>query len=177
MKIVILFASPNKHGSTSILVDSFIKGAEEAGHQIELIDVAHAHINPCSGCLHCGYEGPCVFHDDMEHIKASLLTSDMMVLATPLYYFGMSAQLKAVVDRFCSFNSSLNAKHLKSALLSVAWNSDDWTMKDLGSHYKTLVRYLNLDDKGMVLGLGCGTPSVTRSSKYPQMAYELGKSL
>ncbi len=59
--------------------------------------------------------------------------------------YGMSAQLKAVVDRFCAYNSSLNRRHLKSALLTVAWNADDWTFEALESHYKTLVRYINFE--------------------------------
>ncbi len=77
---------------------------------------------------------------------------------TPLYYYGMSAQLKTLVDRFCAFNSSLNGRHLRSALITVEWNADDWTFDALVAHYKTLVRYINFEDKGMVLGYGCGTP-------------------
>ena len=101
----------------------------------------------------------------------------MLVFATPLYYYGMSAQLKIIVDRFCAFNSSLQRNKLKSALLTVAWNSDNWTFDALVAHYKTLVRYLNFNDQGMVLGYGCGTPSMTRASRYPTAAYELGRSL
>ena len=101
----------------------------------------------------------------------------MMVFVTPLYYYGMSAQLKTLIDRFCAFNSSIQRKGMRSALLTAAWNSDSWTFDALEAHYKTLVRYLNLKDMGMVLGKGCGTPSMTRQSKYPKQAYELGKKL
>ena len=66
---------------------------------------------------------------------------------------------------------------MKSALLAVAWNSDNWTFDALESHYGTLVRYLDLEDQGMVLGRGCGTPSMTKHTQYPQKAYELGKQL
>ena len=89
----------------------------------------------------------------------------------------MSAQLKILVDRFCSRNSSIQSKHLKSVLLTVAYNSSDWTFDALEVHYDTLVKYLNLDDCGRVLGYGCGTPAMTQYSKYPDEAYELGKSL
>ena len=64
---------------------------------------------------------------------------------------------------------------MKSALLAVAWNSGDWTFDALESHYQTLVRYLDLQDQGMVLGKGCGSLSMTRHSRYPKLAYELGK--
>ena len=177
MKIVILMASPNANGSTNILVQNFKKGAEESGHSVEITDVCRMNINPCTGCVACGYEGDCVQHDDNGIIRKKLLSCDMVVFATPLYYYGMSAQLKTVIDRFCAYNSSLNRKHLKSALLTVAWNSDDWTFEALVSHYKTLVRYINFEDMGMVLGYGCGTPSMTRASVYPEKAYQLGKSL
>ena len=177
MKIIILMGSPNKRGSTNILVENFVKGAEEAGHECEVIDVCHANIHPCTGCVACGYEGPCVQKDDVEQIKAKLLASDMVVFATPLYYYGMSAQLKTVVYSFCAYNSSLNSRHLKSALLTVAWNSDDWTFEALEAHYKTLVRYINFEDNGMILGYGCGSPSMTQRSRYPGEAYQMGKEL
>ena len=177
MKIVVLQGSPNKKGSTFILADCFRQGAEDAGHTVEMIDVAHAKIHPCTGCIHCGYEGPCVQKDDVEEIRKKILGADMLVFATPLYYYGMSAQLKILIDRFCAFNSSMQRKHMKSALLTVAWNSDSWTFEALEAHYKTLVQYLNLTDMGMVLGYGCGTPSMTEHSKYPQQAYQLGNRL
>ena len=113
----------------------------------------------------------------MELIRQKLLAADMVFFATPLYYYGMSAQLKTVVDCFCAYNSSLNSRHLKSALLTVAWNADDWTFEALEAHYKTLVRSINFRDCGMVLGLGCGTPGMTKRSRYPQEAYLLGRGL
>lgn len=177
MKIVVLQGSPNKKGSTFILADCFRQGAEDAGHTVEMIDVAHAKIHPCTGCIHCGYEGPCVQKDDVGSIRKKILDADMLVFATPLYYYGMSAQLKILIDRFCAFNSSIQRKGMKSALLTVAWNSDSWTFEALEAHYKTLVRYLNLTDMGMVLGYGCGTPSMTEHSKFPQQAYQLGNRL
>ena len=177
MKIIILEGSPNTHGSSNMLADHFIRGAEEAGHTVKVIDAAHADIHPCTGCIHCGYEGPCVQKDDVETFRKDILEADMMVFVTPLYYYGMSAQLKTLIDRFCAFNSSIQRKHMKSALLTAAWNSDGWTFDALEAHYKTLVQYLNLKDMGMVLGKGCGTPSMTQRSKYTEQAYELGKKL
>ena len=110
MKIVVLEGSPNKNGSSNILADSFIRGAKEAGHSVQIIDAAHAHIHPCIGCVRCGYEGPCVQKDDMETIRPTILDADMMVFVTPLYYYGMSAQLKTLIDHFCAFNSSIQRK-------------------------------------------------------------------
>ena len=174
---MILESSPNRHGSSNLLAEEFIRGAKEAGHTAEIIDAVHADLHPCTGCVRCGYEGPCVQKDDMEKFRGQILDADMMVFVTPLYYYGMSAQLKMLVDRFCAINSSITHKHMKSALLAAAWNADSWTFEALEAHYKTLVRYLNLQDMGMVLGYGCGTPAMTERSAFPQQAYRLGKSL
>lgn len=177
MKIVLLEGSPNKNGSSNTLANAFIEGAKEAGHSVDVIDAAHANIHPCTGCIHCGYEGPCVQKDDVDDIRARVLAADMMVFVTPLYYYGMSARLKTLVDRFCAFNSSIQRKHMKSAMIAAAWNADGWTFEALEAHYKALVRYLNLKDMGAVRGKGCGTPSMTKRSRYVQQAYELGKNL
>ena len=177
MKIAVLKGSPNINGSSNMLAEKFIEGALESGHEIIEIDAAHADISPCIGCVHCGYEGNCVLNDDMDDFRQQILSSDMLVFVTPLYYYGMSAQLKTLIDRFCSRNFSIQQRNFKSALLTVAYNSDDWTFDALEAHYDTLVRYLNLNDCGRVLGYGCGTPSMTKSSKYLRDAYELGKSL
>ena len=177
MRILILQGSPNTSGSTSLLADEFARGAREAGHSVEVVDVASLSIAPCTGCVACGYEGPCVQTDDMDDLRKKILLSDMLVFATPLYYYGMTAQLKTVIDRFCSANSSITGKRLYSALLAVAWNADDWTFDALEAHYNTLVRYLSLRDCGRVLGRGCGTPSMTKRSGYLEEAYRLGKSV
>lgn len=177
MRIIVLQGSPNADGSTHLLVESFAQGAQKAGHSVAVINVAQANVNPCTGCVACGYEGPCVQHDGMAQVRAAILSADMLVFATPLYYYGMTAQLKTVVDRFCAFNSSLTAKHLKSALLAVAWNSADWTFDALHAHYQTLVRYLDLQDQGEVLGYGCGTPTTTRRSGYLDQARAFGRNL
>ena len=177
MKIIILQGSPNKKGSTSILAESFAKGAVEAGHKVERFDLAKMNIHPCIGCVACGYEGPCVQKDDNQQIREAILGADMVVFATPLYYYGMSAQLKILIDRFCAFNGSIQRKHMKSALLAAAWNNDGWTFEALEEHYKPLVRYLNLQDMGIISGRGCGTPFMTQQSEFPEKAYELGRKL
>lgn len=101
MKIVMLEGSPNTQGSSNMLAEEFARGAKETGHEIVTISAAHSRINPCTGCVSCGYDGPCVQKDDMGQIRQEILGADMLVFVTPLYYYGMSAQLKILVDRFC----------------------------------------------------------------------------
>lgn len=177
MNVIVLQGIPNANGSTALLAAEFAHGAREAGHAVDVVDVAALDIAPCTGCVACGYEGPCVLSDDFGGLRQKILAADMLVLATPLYYYGMTAQLKTVIDRFCSANSSITRKRMKSALLAVAWNSDDWTFDALEAHYDTLVRYLDLRDCGRVLGSGCGTPSMTARSGFPEKAYALGRSV
>ena len=177
MNILVIESSPHKHGSSNLLAEEFIRGAEEAGHHISVFDAGHAELHPCLGCDACGMSGPCVQKDDMIDLRKRILAADMVVFVTPLYYFGMSAQLKMVIDRCYSFNGQLTAKHLKTALIAAAWDSNDWTMRDLENHYQTLCKYLNFKDQGMMLGTGCGTVTMTKSSEFPQKAYEFGKKV
>ncbi len=177
MKILVIESSPHKSGSSNLLASSFIKGAEEKGHEVIVFDAGHSRINPCLGCDRCGMNGECVQKDDMQKLRSLILSSDMMVLATPLYYFGFSSQLKLTIDRWYSFTSKLSSKHMKTALIVAAWDSNDWTMKDVESHYRMLCRYMNFRDMGIVSGKGCGNASMTKASGYMDEAYELGRSL
>lgn len=178
MKILIIESSPHKHGSSNMLADNFAKGAREAGHTVDIFDAGHADIHPCLGCDACGMNGPCVQKDDYERkLKPMIKSHDMIVLATPLYYYGFSAQIKMCIDRFYSFTYELTDMKKKTALIVAAWNSDNDTYPALKAHYDKLCRYMDFQNQGMILGLGCGTPSMTRSTEWPNKAYELGKSL
>ncbi len=177
MKILILESSPHKNGSSNLLAENFVRGAKEAGNTVTVFDVAKANIHPCLACDVCGMSGPCTQKDDMGKIKDLILQSDMVVFVTPLYYFGMSAQLKTVIDRFYSFNSELHSKDLKTALIVAAWDSNKEKMRPLTEHYQMICHYLGFEEMGMIIGLGCGTPSMTQRTVYPQKAYELGKSI
>lgn len=177
MKILVIESSPHKHGSSNLLAAEFRRGAEEAGHDVTVFDAGHTKLNPCLGCGACGMSGPCVQKDDMTVLQEQLLDSDMAVFVTPLYYFGFSAQLKTVIDRFYSFNGQLTEKGLKTALIVAAWDSNSWTMQDVKTHYETLCRYLNFQNQGEILGVGCGTVQMTKRTRFPQEAYAMGKRI
>lgn len=155
MKILILKGSPRRNGSSSFLTDQFTKGAQEAGHEVKMIDVAYLDIHPCTGCKKCDFSGlPCSQKDEMEGVLYDILNADMLVLVTPLYYFGMSAQLKICIDRCCAVNKQITSKRMKSAMIVTAWNHDDWTMTALESHYAALCRYLDFKNQGVIWLLG-----------------------
>lgn len=177
MKIPPLMGSPNPKGSTFLLADAFRQGAEGSGHEVHMIDVAQARVPPCGGCVACGYDGPCAKRDGMARIGAAILKADLLVPATPLYSYGMSAQRKTVIRRFCALNGRIQRKRMKSALLSAAWNADGWTFDALAAHSHAPVRYWNIQNQGMVLGKGRGTPSMARASPYPEQVRQLGQNL
>lgn len=176
-KILVIESSPHKHGSSNLLAGEFIRGAQEAGHEIAVFDAGHANLHPCMGCGACGMSGSCVQKDDMADLQEKLLSCDVAVFVTPLYYFGFSTQLKTVIDRFYSFNGQLTAKGLKTVLIAAAWDSNDWTMRDIRAHYETLCDYLNFQNLGEILGVGCGTVQMTKHTRFPQEAYSLGKRI
>lgn len=177
MKIVVLTGSPHKNGTSNTLVGEFIKGAEENGHEITRFDTPFLNIHPCTGCNYCGMDGNCVFNDDMPKILDTILDSDMIVFATPIYYFGFSAQIKSAIDRFHSRNVKIQSKHLKSVFIATAWNNDDQVMSGIKKHIEILVDYLNLDNKGMLLAKGYGYKGANAENKYKEEAYALGKSI
>ena len=104
MQIIVIKSSPHKVGASNMLADNFIEGAESVGHSVKVFDAGHADIHPCIACNACGMNGDCVFDDAIPKFQEDLLSSDMVVFATPLYYFGFSAQLKTVIDRFYNIN-------------------------------------------------------------------------
>lgn len=178
MKIVVITSSPHsKEESTSIyLADRFTEGARSAGHEVFTFDAAHEETHPCQGCDKCGMDGPCIFKDAIENkLMPKMLEADLIVLTTPLYYFGMSAQLKVIVDRFYSRTGKLHGK--KSIMMATAYNSADWTMEALVNHYETLVRYMEWQDVGQVMATGCGARSLVEKSPFADMAYKIGAAL
>ena len=178
MKIVVITSSPHsKEESTSIyLADCFTEGAKSAGHEVFTFDAAHEDTHPCQGCDKCGMDGSCVWNDAIEKsLMPKMLEADLLVLTTPLYYYGMSAQLKTIVDRFYSRTGKLHGK--KSIIMATAYNSADWTMEALSAHYDTLVRYMEWQDVGQVWAVGCGSRSLVERSEFGDMAQKIGANL
>jgi multimeric flavodoxin WrbA len=176
-KVTIITGSPHKRGATFLLIDEFIRGLKEQGADIFRFDAAFKRVTPCSGCDHCGLgSSPCVYRDDMFELNPHLLESDLIVLCTPLYYFGFSAQIKAVIDRFYAIDGPFHGGK-RAALIAAAWNPRDWVYEGLSAHYRTLLRYMDWEDAGMLLANGCGSCPATRESEYPERAYEMGRTI
>ena len=174
--IVVITGSPHRNGTSALLADKFIEGAQANGHRVFRFNAAFEDINPCRGCNACQRSGPCVLNDAIEKtLMPQLLQADIIALVTPLYYYGMSTQLKTVVDRFYSHHRSFDGK--KSLLMATAYNSAGWTFEALVDHYQSLVSYMQWQDLGTVLGYGCGYRSAIERSEFPDQAYKLGRSV
>lgn len=98
-KVLILSGSPRKNGNSDILCDEFAKGAKESGHEVEKIRVAEKNIGYCRGCYACKETGKCIIQDDMAVILQKMIDADVIVLASPVYFYSIDAQLKALIDR------------------------------------------------------------------------------
>ena len=111
----------------------------------------------------------------MQAIYPHLLEADLVALATPLYYFGIAAQLKAAIDRFFAHNLKIRDK--RAVLLVACGDAEDWVAEALKAHYLTICRYCRWQDAGMVVALGQHEAGAVKNSDYPAAAEALGKSL
>ena len=98
-KVVIVSSSPRKNGNSETLADAFAKGARQAGHSVEIVRLGEKQIGFCKGCLACQKLGQCVIQDDAVEIAAKMHDADILVFATPVYYYGVCGQLKTMLDR------------------------------------------------------------------------------
>ncbi|MDO5536528.1 MAG: flavodoxin family protein [Desulfovibrionaceae bacterium] len=178
MKIVMLTGSPHRHGTSALLADEFAAGALSKGHRVIRFDAAFEDVAPCRGCYHCDrHDGVCVQQDGMGKILPEILSADMIVLVTPLYYHSMTAQLKTVIDRMLPQRAALRRHPMKSALLVTCASSRDWDMDAIKALYHNFLRALPWTDQGMVLAQGVARREDIEKTDYPRLARELGAGL
>lgn len=99
VRVLGLFGSPRRGGNTDLLLEEMLKGAEEAGAQIERIRISGLEFSPCIECHGCDETGECVLDDDMEMVYPKLLEPDCIILASPIFFYGVTAWTKALIDR------------------------------------------------------------------------------
>lgn len=175
MKITILMGSPRTNGNSAYLAERFAQGAEEAGHETFIFDCAKHEIGGCLGCGSCGMDGPCVRKDGFALLRPHVIEADMLVFASPVYYFGFTAQLKAAIDRFYSIHAKLGGK--KCALIAVMGNPSPKVAAPAVAMYEDMAAYLHWQDMGRVLAAGVWAAGDARRSAYGEQAYRLGRSI
>ena len=98
-KVMVIASSPRKNGNSNALVKEFVRGAKEAGNDVEIISVADIKMDFCRGCMTCNHTLKCVIDDDMKAVLETMRTADVIVFATPVYYYSVSGRLKVFFDR------------------------------------------------------------------------------
>jgi len=151
MKIAILNGSP-RAVNTAAMVNAFAEAAEAAGHEVEILHVGRMKIAGCLGCEYCHTkgDGKCIQQDDMAKVMPAYLESDMIVYASPVYYFGMSAQIMAAMQRVYCIGKP--AKATKAALL-LSSGSPNVYEGAIGT-YKQMLSYIGLEDMGIITAPG-----------------------
>ncbi|MDE5698003.1 MAG: flavodoxin family protein [Lachnospiraceae bacterium] len=179
-KIVVLNGSPRKTGNTSALVREFSKGAESVGNTVTEFFLNSMDIHGCLGCFggKSSKECPCVQKDDMSQIYPAVKDCDVVVLATPLYYWNMSGQLRTAVDRLFALEEGdgnlLRGNGRSSALLMAAEGSG---FEDVVVYYDHLMEHLRWKNLGAVLAGGNMAVGDIEGKPELKEAYELGKSI
>jgi len=154
-KILILNGSPRKNGNTQSLVEAFIRGADQAGHIVTVFSLDSMDIHPCKGCLGGGRDPshPCVQRDDMDRIYPVYREADIVVFATPLYYWSVTGQFKAAFDRLFAVaecDPEYKTPVKQSALLMAAGSQE---FEEVTYWYDHLMEHLGWQSIGKVL---CG---------------------
>mgnify|MGYP000032789451 CR=1 FL=1 len=179
-KIVILNGSPRKNGNTSALVKSFIEGAESTGNIVTQFFLDKMEIHGCKGCFggHSDRECPCVQKDDMEKIYPAVRDCDIVILASPLYYWTMSGQLRTALDRLFALEEGgknlLRGNGKASALLMAA---EGHGFEDAVTYFDHLMEHLQWKNLGHVLAGGNMAVNDIDGKPEIQQAYDLGKSI
>ena len=176
MNILILSGSPRKAGNTELLVEAFVKGAAEH-HHMEIVSVRDYKVNPCLGCNACfKTNGICAQKDDVSAIYEKMSQADMLVIASPVYFYGISAQLKAVIDRF--HNPIRDSFHInKMALLLVGAASLPELFDAILTEYNLCLNFFNIEDAGKVLVRGVKEKGDINNTDALNEAYRLGCSI
>lgn len=170
MKITILNGSPRKQNTTA-MVEVFAEGAREAGHEVEIIQVGKLSIAGCKACEYCHTkgEGACIQKDDMDKVLPAYLESDMIVYASPIYYFGMTAQIEAAIQRVYCIGKP--PKMTKAALLLSSGSPGVYD--GAIAQYKTMVGYFGAENVGIITANGAENGSAEKLAEVHDFAKNL----
>lgn len=176
-KVIILSASPRKGGNSDLLCDQFMLGAKEEGHEVEKIFVCDMNIKYCIGCMACMHNGGrCVQKDDMEDIMKKMIAADIIVMATPIYFYTMNAQMKTLIDRCCPLYMTMKDKTFYF-IMSAADKEKNTTKYTMNTFQGFLDCLDNPKIAGTISGLGATDVGDIKDHPAMQEAYEMGKNI
>lgn len=173
-KVLIISASPRRNGNSDILCDEFLKGAQKAGHEVEKVFLRDKNIKYCIGCYICEKtKGVCVYKDDMPELLQKIIDADVLVLATPVYFYCMNAQLKTVIDRTVARYTEI--KNKDAYLIATAGESEMEAMEGTITSFRSFIDCLeNIREAGLVLGHGVHELGEVKENPAMQEAYQTG---
>ncbi len=171
-KVLILAGSPRKGGNSDLLCDAFAKGAKESGHKVTKIRVADKKIGYCTGCYACKKAGKCVIKDDAAGILKMMLETDVIVFASPVYFYSISAQLKTLIDRTVAVYPNItNKAYYFFATLADEAKTAAGTLQDMQGF---LDCYDGSKLKGSLVAGGVYEKGAIKNTKFLEKAYKMG---
>lgn len=176
-KVLILSTSPRKGGNSDTLCDEFLRGAQESGHQAEKILIKDQTIHYCNGCSYCSASGKCIQKDNMEEILDKMVQADVIVMATPVYFYTMDAQMKTLIDRTVPRYTEIRNKDFYF-IVTAADNSKAMLERTIeGLRGFTEDCLTGAKEKGILYATGVWKVGEVQSSTFMQQAYEMGKQV
>lgn len=172
MKILVLNGSPRPKGNTAAMVEAFVKGAKQKGHDVTVVPVCSKNISGCKACEFCHTkgEGKCIQQDDMQEIYPFLEAAKMIVLASPIYYHSFTGQLQCVISRIYALDKP---KHLKKAALILSSESDNVYGGAVYEYQNSFLDYLNLEDMGIFTAFDKQNKSIEKLDELMQFGNSL----
>ena len=176
-KILALIVSPRRRGNSEQLADAFLAGAAAAGHQIRKIALRDLDLKPCIACDACLSRGAsCIRRDDMHQIFDAIRESDLVLIATPLYYYTFPSQIKMVFDRMYSLYSDGYPKCDAILFTTSADNNPD-NFEPIDRTYRAIIKHLGWQDCGTLYAPGLTDPGEVAETEFPARAEALGRAL
>lgn len=176
-KVLILSGSPRKGGNSDLLCDEFLRGAVENGNQAEKIRVSEKKIGYCQACYYCRDNGgECAVRDDMAEVMQKIIEADVLVLASPVYFYSIDAQLKAVIDRTVARWTEVKNKEFY--YIMTAADSEKKSMDTTLACFRGYANCVNgAIEKGVIYGTGVYEKGRVNGSTAMKDAYKMGKSV
>ena len=175
--ILILSGSPRKGGNSDLLCDEFMRGAKESGNNVTKINVASKKIAPCHACYFCReHGGECAYKDDMAEILQAMIDADVLVLASPVYFYSVDAQMKALIDRTVA--QWLIIKNKEFYYIMTAAEESDTVMDCTLECFRGLARCLEGSiERGVIYGKGVYGAGEIESKPAMREAYDMGRKV
>lgn len=176
MKVLAISASPRKGGNSDVLCDQFLKGAADAGHKIEKIRLAEKKIAPCMACYGCTESHRCVIGDDMDQMLQKMIDADVIVLATPVYFYCMAAQMKIMIDRCLARYREMTDKQVY--LIATAADPQHDALDETLDGMRGFIRCLpGGQECGVIYGTGTWDKGDVYKHPALDQAYDMGKEV